>query len=92
MESDLIFTTDEAAEFLKTTRRTIEEMARRGDLPAVKVGKEWRFHLEALADWVRAGRLVRSAPKKQKQPKPPINQSPPSLRPVDWSQRKAVNA
>jgi excisionase family DNA binding protein len=39
MANDLVLTTDEAAEFLKLTPYTVRDYARRGILPARKVGK-----------------------------------------------------
>jgi excisionase family DNA binding protein len=55
-----ILTVRQAAEFLAMSPYTIREMARRGDLPARKIGKEWRFLRQALIDWTRSG-AVQSA-------------------------------
>lgn len=41
----------EAAEYLKAHVETVRRMARRGKIPAFKVGKDWRFHGEALRQW-----------------------------------------
>jgi len=41
----------EAAEYLKAHVETIRRMARRGEIPAFKVGKDWRFHRKALRQW-----------------------------------------
>lgn len=41
----------EAAEYLKAHVETVRRMARRGEIPAFKVGKDWRFHKEALRRW-----------------------------------------
>jgi len=41
----------EAAGFLKAHVETIRRLARRGEIPAFKVGKDWRFHKEALRRW-----------------------------------------
>ena len=48
-----VLTVDGAAEFLGMSPYTIREMARRGDLPGRKIGKEWRFLREALVEWIR---------------------------------------
>ena len=41
----------EAAEYLKAHVETVRRMARRGEIPAFKVGKDWRFQKEALKKW-----------------------------------------
>ncbi len=53
MAEDEIMTVDEVASYLKMNRQTITRMAARGELPAMKVGREWRFrknYLDALLD------------------------------------------
>ena len=42
----------EAAAFLGAHDQTIRRLARRGAIPAFKVGKDWRFRKEALLRWV----------------------------------------
>jgi len=37
------YTLDEAAKLLRVSRRTIQELLRKGQLDAVKVGRQWRF-------------------------------------------------
>jgi len=41
----------EAAEYLKVHVETVRRMARREEIPAFKVGKDWRFQKEALKKW-----------------------------------------
>ena len=43
-----ILTVKEAAVQLKTTRQQIRKMIANGELPAVKVGREWRIPLESI--------------------------------------------
>lgn len=45
-----------AASLLKVSRKTVLKLARAGELPACKVGREWRFEVSALLDHV-AGRV-----------------------------------
>jgi len=52
-ESQLL-TTSEAAEFLRLHVRTIRRMARRNDIPARRVGKQWRIPKAALIRWTEA--------------------------------------
>ncbi len=44
----------EAALFLGTHVETVRRLARRGEIPAFKVGKDWRFHRSALRQWSEA--------------------------------------
>ena len=47
-EINEILTVKEAAAQLKTTRQQIRKMIANGELPAVKVGREWRIPLESI--------------------------------------------
>jgi excisionase family DNA binding protein len=46
-----VFTITEAAAFLGAHEQTVRRLARRGAIPAFKVGKDWRFRKEALLRW-----------------------------------------
>lgn len=50
-----IMTTQEVAEYLRTSVETIKRMARRGALPAAKLGRNWRFRKADIDDWLEAG-------------------------------------
>jgi len=45
-----LWTVEEVAEYLKLQPETIRSMARRGELPAIKLGKFWRFRKTAIHD------------------------------------------
>ncbi len=45
-------TVEETAELLQVSRRTLQRMIHRNDLPAFKVGGQWRIHESALAKWL----------------------------------------
>jgi excisionase family DNA binding protein len=81
----------QVAELLKTTVRTIMEMSRRGDLPGQKVGREWRYSLEALLEWLKSGNDL----KKKDKPQPNLRTRSDSqrliLKPVDFSKRKRIS-
>lgn len=49
---DEMLTPKEAATYLRLSVYTIKEYARRGVLPAVKVGNVWRFPKAALFQWL----------------------------------------
>ena len=47
-----VLTVKEAAALLKTSRQQIRRMIQNGELPAVKVGREWRISRNALLDYL----------------------------------------
>jgi excisionase family DNA binding protein len=49
---EALLTTKEASEILKIHPKVLERMAKRGDLPALKVGKFWRYRATALDAWI----------------------------------------
>ena len=51
-------TPEDAAELLHVTRRWIVEAAARGELPALKLGRVWRFDRRDLNDWLDAQRVA----------------------------------
>jgi excisionase family DNA binding protein len=61
-ESNLtdVLNTKEAAGFLKAHVETIRRMARIEEIPAFKLGKDWRFHKETLRRWMAGQRLGQS--------------------------------
>ncbi len=47
-----LLTLSEAAQLLHVSIRTLHRMIRSGDLPALKVGGQWRVRESALQRWV----------------------------------------
>lgn len=45
-----LLTVDEVAKFLRLKPETIRSMARRGDLPAIKIGRVWRFRRSSITE------------------------------------------
>ena len=43
-----LLTVDEVAKILRLQPETIRSMARRGDLPAIKLGRVWRFRSSSI--------------------------------------------
>ncbi len=43
-----LWTVEEVAGYLKLQPETVRSMARRGELPAIKLGKVWRFRKTAI--------------------------------------------
>lgn len=50
-QSDIL-TVDEAAELLKIPRSSVYKLAQQGKIPSKKVGRHWRFHRQAIVNWV----------------------------------------
>ena len=50
-----VMTTEEVAQYLRTSAENIKRMARRGDLPGWKLGRNWRFRKGDLDAWVETG-------------------------------------
>jgi len=47
----LVMKISEVAAYLRVHRSTIYRLLRRGQLPAFKVGSDWRFNLESIDQW-----------------------------------------
>ena len=51
-EPDPIMTIDEVAEYLDLHPLTVRRLARDGEIPAFKVGRQWRIKRELLEKWI----------------------------------------
>lgn len=51
-----ILNIEEAAELLGVSIKTFNKVLHEGDMPARKIGREWKFSRRALIDWVGGGR------------------------------------
>jgi excisionase family DNA binding protein len=51
-EPESIWTSDEAAQYLRIHPRTLTRMAQRGEIPSIQIGKLWRFRRTDLDDWL----------------------------------------
>ena len=47
-----VLTLEEAAAYLRVSPEQVDDLATRRDLPARKIGDQWRFHKAALVDWL----------------------------------------
>ena len=52
-ELEPLWTVEEVAEYLRLEPNTVRAMARRGELPAIKLGRRWRFHNSAIKGLLR---------------------------------------
>ena len=48
MNPDRVMTTKELSNYIKLNEKTIIKMAQNKELPGVKIGNQWRFHVEAV--------------------------------------------
>jgi excisionase family DNA binding protein len=46
-----LVTVRELSDYLRVHPSTIYRLLKRGDLPAFKLGSDWRFNLEAIDRW-----------------------------------------
>ena len=55
-EMEAFLTTEEVLSYLKITPRTIYRLIRTGELPAVRIGRQWRFRRADLDRWLERQR------------------------------------
>lgn len=60
--NDEILTIQEVASLLKVADKTVYSMARRGAMPAFKVGGQWRFRRSDLDSWIEEKTAGRREP------------------------------
>ena len=60
-----IMTTREMAEYLRLHQITICKFAAEGKIPAIRVGRVWRFDKEAVDKWISEGQS-KNVPKRKK--------------------------
>jgi len=42
----------QAGEMLRLHPKTVQRLARQGELPAIRIGRYWRFRATALNEWI----------------------------------------
>ena len=50
-----LLNTDQAAALLQVHPKTLQKMARKGEVPARRIGDLWRYRASELDRWLRAG-------------------------------------
>jgi len=58
MDQDKWLTIDELADYLKMGRTKLYRMAQECEMPASKVGNQWRFDREQIDEWMKSQRPV----------------------------------
>ncbi len=51
-------TTDEVLEYLRINARTVYRLIRNGELPAVRIGRQWRIRRLDLDQWLETQKPV----------------------------------
>jgi excisionase family DNA binding protein len=49
----MLLTAEEAAKHLRVHIKSLYRLAQQGIVPARKVGGQWRFHVQALDEWLK---------------------------------------
>jgi excisionase family DNA binding protein len=52
-QPDTVLSIDDLSRYLKISKSTLYKLAQCGGVPGQKVGKHWRFHREAIDDWLK---------------------------------------
>jgi excisionase family DNA binding protein len=52
----ILLTPEQVSEKFQLKIRQVKELARQGRIPAIKVGRAWRFSEEILMEWIRGGK------------------------------------
>ena len=50
--SEEVLTLQEASDFLKLSKSTVYNLARKGEVPSRKIGRSWRFTKRSLLEWL----------------------------------------
>lgn len=48
-----VLTIVDLSAYLKISKSTLYKLVREGKVPCQKVGRHWRFHKEAVDDWLK---------------------------------------
>ena len=57
MTTNDLMTTKELAEYLQLDRMTIYKLLKSGDIPANRVGHQWRFFRSNIDMWIRSQKV-----------------------------------
>ena len=85
---DTFLTTEEVLDYLQVNLRTVYRLIKAGKIPAVRVGRQWRFKRADLDAWLDGQRSRRS----RTAPAPPRGTPRPTGRASWWSTTRPVFA
>ena len=52
-EPNPLWTVHEVSQYLRLKPETVRAMVRRRKIPAIKIGRVWRFKRELIAEWIQ---------------------------------------
>lgn len=52
INADRLLDAEQVADWLAVTPAWVHEMARNGEMPAIKLGRYWRFSRQAIETWL----------------------------------------
>ncbi len=84
MIDETFLTTEEVLEYLQVNLRTVYRLIKAGKIPAVRVGRQWRFRKRDIDAWLDSQRGPRNAPR------PAAAPAPAAPRPVGAAARPRV--
>src|SRR6266852_2247745 len=70
MIDDTFLTTEEFLEYLQVNLRTVYRLIKAGKIPAVRVGRQWRFRKRDIDAWLDSQRAARGAGRPSPAPAP----------------------
>ena len=59
---DTFLTTEEVLDYLQVNLRTVYRLIKAGKIPAVRVGRQWRFRKRDIDAWLDGQRTAPAAP------------------------------
>ncbi len=59
-KEEKLMTVKEVADYLRLDEHTVYRMARKGEIPAYKVARQWRFKKNALEKWLESQSLQKN--------------------------------
>lgn len=59
----MILTVSQIAEYLQVDEHTVYRLAKRGEIPAIKVAGQWRFKKDLIDKWLEEGSLKKGIKK-----------------------------
>ena len=58
-----LLTDVQVAQMLRLHQKTVQKLARNGEIPAIRIGRYWRFSPSALQRWINVQSLRQSSTK-----------------------------
>lgn len=76
MDDDTFLTTEEVLEYLQVNLRTVYRLIKAGRIPAVRIGRQWRFRKHDLDAWLESQRTRNGRPSPGARPVGPVQSRP----------------